>query len=67
MSEAKTAAWLDSFVTPVGFDQVEALGVELRQSSGIAAPVNVQTGELSGATADSVRQDQSSYIGHLQR
>lgn len=27
--------------------KVEALGVELRQSSGIAAPVNVQTGELS--------------------
>ena len=27
--------------------QVEALGVELRQTSGYAAPVNVQTGELT--------------------
>ncbi|CAE7415884.1 trx1 [Symbiodinium natans] len=28
--------------------KVEALGVELRQTSGIAAPVNVQTGQLTG-------------------
>jgi len=31
--------------------KVEALGIELRQTSGYAAPVNVQTGELTRHTA----------------
>ena len=40
--------------------KVEALGIELRQTSGYAAPVNVQMGELTRHTA-------LGYVGILVR